>query len=122
MEKLRKLIIGKFGTVSEFCRLSGISRSKIEYFLSLPKPFTMRQKSFEKKIYKAINSMKPVPYEVTKQEREKLSEVIIKDYNGNVKLFSDIHNFDRTTVHQTISGFRKRKTKLVMEVLNAANL
>ena len=122
MEKLKKEIINKYGTVSEFCRRTGIARNSLEHFFSLERPYTMRQKALDMVIKNAIDDVKPIDYLVTEKDRDRLREVIIRDYDGKVSLFADLHNFDRTTLHQLINGQRKTKTDIVREILNAAEI
>lgn len=120
MEKLKIEIIKKFGSLSEFCRKSGISRPSLENYLKYGEKNTLKSKSLGITIDSALKN-KDTKYGFIKQsEVEKLEKLIISEFNGNVALFSDVHTFDRTTVYQILSGYRKRKTDIVNQILKVA--
>lgn len=121
MENLKKKIKKKYGTISKFCRLSGMEINKVNKFFFETKndPKSEKWKPVAEYI---MHMIKITPRtsdirEITEHEKQKLNGYIIENYNGSNKLFCDVTGYDYSTVNQILTGRRKTKTELVMNIL-----
>jgi hypothetical protein len=124
MENIKQKIIKKYGTVSRFCRLSGIDRKTIQNYFDKgmgKQDMSMRWQAFELVLWSTVKgtSNEVEDIVITEKDRNRLRSAIVRDYNGKVQLFADVHGFDYTNVQQVLSGFRKRKTGIVKTILKA---
>lgn len=118
MEDLKKRIKRKFGSVSEFCRITEIDRGQLEYFFRNENQ--EKHKSFKDIIEFALTDLSNVKTDhglITHEDRERLWKLIVRNYSGNISLFCNLHGFDHT-VYQILNQRRKKKTSKVLKILN----
>ena len=122
MKDLKERIKKKYGTVSKFCRLSGIEIAKMNSYLFRIKrdPQNKRLKPFTEYINYMI---KRTPSglegtEITPQERDLLKKYIDNHFMGSYSDFARQFDFDISNVRQVAVGIRKRQTEVTRKILN----
>jgi len=121
-QTLKKLIKDKFGTASRFCELAGLDYRK-EYEYTLEKyrdqPSNDNYMLKVKSLIAIVMATKPgdLPGEITGLDRELMRRVIDTHY-GSIDTFCWFHSqFNKFSVAQAINGTRKKKTKIIAELL-----
>lgn len=118
MENLKNRIVQKFGSVSEFCRVTNIDRSQLEYFMR--NGDQEKHKNFRDSIEFALSELSNKSTKhglITHEDRQGLWKLIVQNYSGNISLFCNLHGFDHT-VYQILNQRRKKKTSKVLKILN----
>ena len=124
MEKLKARIKKKYGTISKFCRLSGMEINKVNKFFYETglDPKNDKWKPVEEYIRYMIRMTDCTSdfNEITEDEKNRLKNHIINNFNASNRLFCDVTGYDYSTVTQILSGYRKNKTELVTNILKMA--
>ncbi len=117
-ERVKQSIKKKFGTLSKFCRITGYDRMKLQILFAVKHPEPMELARVSELALRTK----------VKVSNTEISPKILKALNQNIKEWADIVDFcvdhpqfKYVSVHQILSGKRKKLSKNVKalcEVLN----
>jgi len=120
--ELKQKIITKFGSIRRFAAIKKLSHYEVRKFLirrdnNLTETKQNEIDDFEKIVDRTRANQTP-PNEISKTDRTAIRRVIDLGF-GNVRNFcKEYPEFQVVTVYQILDGTRKRKTKIVTELIN----
>lgn len=121
-ERIKQKIRKKFGTVSEFCRISGYDHYDVQKAFM---PFYSKDAEFIKFLDEMSLRCEQIQYSpedkaLPKKKRELLKEAI--DQYGGVWAFCVNEGYKEVTVHQILQGTRKTMSRTVKKLLLHFNI
>lgn len=111
---LRKALIKKFGTMSQFCREAGVDRTELQILFAVKAPNLV----FLKRIEALAVSVKPKPPEgVLEPSKLKALQEAINAAGGVRPFCRENKAFKVQTVYQVVAGMYQRRSPKVEALL-----
>ena len=125
IEKLRSKIITKFGSISNFCRITNIDRMEIQKLFLAKKNKVLKVHQQERidelnKLCSRTDKNGNSDKDLTAEIRTKIKEAI--DELGGVEKFCETHPFSMNSVFQIVAGRRKFRTQKVNDLIDTLNI
>ncbi len=118
-DNLRTKVREKFGTITNFLRISGIDKGDFQKAFM---DFYAEKPEFKKLIVEAdklcdeLDNQNPVDDQLSDEKRQLLKEAIDKE-GGVIKFCKDNTKFSQVSVFQILSGRRKRISPIIKNLL-----